>query len=40
MEIYITPDIDIIEILVESNILAGSTGEPFEDLEDYGGSWS
>ncbi len=40
MEIYNTPDIEIIEILTEGNILAGSTGESYEDQEDFGGSWS
>lgn len=40
MEIYRTPEIDIIEILIEGNILSGSTGESFEDREDYGGNWS
>ena len=40
MEIYRTPEIDIIEILAEGNILSGSTGESFNDQEDFGGSWS
>ena len=40
MKIYFTPHIEILEMLTEGNILTGSTGESFNDQEDFGGSWS
>ncbi len=40
MKIYDTPDIEILEIIPEGSILSGSTGESFDDQEDYGGNWS
>ena len=40
MKNYDTPEIEIIEILAEGSILSGSTGESFDDQDDYGGSWS
>ena len=40
MKIYYTPHIEIMEMLNEGSILAGSTGESFNDQEDFGGSWS
>lgn len=40
MKIYETPCIEILEMIAEGSILSASTGESFEDQEDYGGSWS
>lgn len=40
MEIYYTPRIEVIEILTEGCILAGSTGESYNDQEDFGGNWA
>ena len=40
MEIYMTPETEVIGILPEGSILTGSTGESFNDQEDFGGSWS
>lgn len=40
MKIYQTPIIEIIEILSEGRILSGSTGESYNEQEDFGGIWS
>lgn len=40
MEAYKSPLIEIVEMLTEGSILAASTGESFNDQEDFGGSWS
>ncbi len=40
MEAYKSPVIEIVEMLTEGSILAASTGESFNDQEDFGGSWS
>ena len=40
MEIYKKPEIESVELLGEGCIMAGSTGENFETLEDYDGTWS
>jgi len=40
MKIYTTPAVEIIEILSEGSFLTGSTGESFNDQENFEGSWS
>lgn len=37
---YSTPQIVTIDILAEGCIMTGSTGEQFEMLEDYDGTWA
>ena len=37
---YESPAIEIIEITLEGGVLAGSTGESFEDDGSYGGDWN
>ena len=37
---YITPLIEIIHLEMEGGVLAGSTGESFEDDGIYEGTWS
>ena len=40
MEAYKSPLIEIVEMLTEGSILAASTGESFNDQENFEGIWS